>query len=75
MRASEDRTSRPLRKRRNIPCRSTFRTRTRAEVLSAVQPFIDLEQREVNVRGAAVLFETAEESYFGLIDGGGLVDL
>lgn len=49
--------------------RSTFRSRTREEVLSAVQPFIDLEQREVNVRGEAVLHEKPEETYYGLVDG------
>ncbi len=49
--------------------RSTYRSRTRREVLSAVQPFIDLVQREVNIRGAPDLYETAEEMYFGLLDG------
>lgn len=49
--------------------RSTFRTRTREEVLSAVQPFVDLVQREVDIRGAPVLYETPSELYYGLIDG------
>lgn len=49
--------------------RSTYRTRTRPEVLSAVQPFIDLVQRQVNVRGTAVLNETANETYYALLDG------
>ena len=49
--------------------RSTFRTRTRAEVLSAVQPFIDLVQREVNVRGEAVLHEDGSELFYALVDG------
>ncbi|RMF83616.1 MAG: hypothetical protein D6744_04345 [Planctomycetota bacterium] len=49
--------------------RSTFRTRTREEVLSAVQPFIDLVQREVNVRGEPVLHEQAAELYYALLDG------
>ena len=49
--------------------RSTYRTREDEEVLSAIQPFIDLVQREVNIRGAPELHETAEEIYFALIDG------
>ena len=49
--------------------RSTYRTREPEEVLSAVQPFIDLVQREVNVRGEPVLYDTAEGVYFGLLDG------
>lgn len=49
--------------------RSTYRTRTREEVLSAIQPFIDLVQRQVNVRGAAVLHEAADELHYALLDG------
>ncbi len=49
--------------------RSTYRTRTRAETLSAVQPFIDIVQREVNVRGEPDLFEGGDELYFALLDG------
>lgn len=49
--------------------RSTYRTRTRAEVLSAVQPFIDIIQREVNVRGEPILFESGDELYYALLDG------
>jgi ABC-type phosphate/phosphonate transport system substrate-binding protein len=49
--------------------RSTYRTREPQEVLSAAQPFIDLVQREVDVRGAPVLHETAQEIYYGLRDG------
>ncbi len=49
--------------------RSTFRTRTPEEVLSAAQPFIDLTQREVDVRGAPVLQDNAQDIYFGLLDG------
>ncbi len=49
--------------------RSTYRTREPEEVLSALGPFIDLVQREVNIRGAPALYESAEEIYFGLIDG------
>ncbi len=48
--------------------RSTYRTREPQEVLSAAQPFIDLVQREVNMRGAPVLHETAPEVYYGLLD-------
>ncbi len=48
---------------------STFRTREKAEVLSAIQPFIDLVQREVNIRGAAALYDTAEEVHLGLLNG------
>lgn len=49
--------------------RSTFRTREREEVLSAIQPLIDLIQREANVRGAPFLCEKPEEIYFALLDG------
>ncbi len=49
--------------------RSTYRTREPPEVLSAAQPFIDLVQREVNMRGAAVLHDGAPEAYYGLLDG------
>jgi len=49
--------------------RSTFRTREREEVLSVVQPFIDLTQLEVNIRGNAHLHETAEEIFYALLDG------
>ena len=49
--------------------RSTYRTREREEVLSAAQPFIDLEQREVNVRGEPALHEKADEAYFAMLDG------
>jgi len=49
--------------------RSTYRTRERQEVLSAVQPFIDLMQREVNIRGAAHLHEAADSLYYTMLDG------
>ena len=49
--------------------RSTYRTRTPEEVLAAVQPFIDLEQRQVNVRGEAVLYQQADEIFYALTDG------
>lgn len=49
--------------------RSTYRTREPEEVLSAVQPFIDLVQREVNIRGDAHLFETPEEMFHALSEG------
>ena len=49
--------------------RSTFRTRTPAEVLSAAQPFVDLTQREVAVRGAPVLHETPDQIYYALLQG------
>ena len=48
---------------------STYRTREKEEVLSAVQPFIDLVQREVNIRGEPELYDSAEQIYFGLLDG------
>jgi hypothetical protein len=48
---------------------STIRTRENAEVLAAAQPFIDLEQREYNVRGVADLWDKPDEIYFGLIEG------
>lgn len=50
-------------------CRSTFKTREPAEVLAAAQPFVDLAQRQVNVRGAPVLHETADEAYYALLEG------
>jgi len=46
--------------------RSTYRTREREEGLSAVQPFIDLVQREVNIRGDAQLYETAGEVFHAM---------
>ncbi len=49
--------------------RSTYRTREREEVLSAVQPFIDLVQREVNIRGDAHLFEAPDALFYALSDG------
>jgi hypothetical protein len=49
--------------------RSTFRTREPEEVLSAAQPFIDLEQKEVDVRGAPVLHEKPDQIYYALLDG------
>ncbi len=48
---------------------STYRTRTRQEVLSAIVPLLDNIQREVNVRSSVVLLEQPREIYFGLIDG------
>lgn len=47
--------------------RSTFHTREPAEVLAAAAPFIDLTQRDVAVRGAAVITETAGEIFYGLL--------
>lgn len=52
-----------------IAARSGYHTRTNQEVLSALAPLFDLIQREVNVRASAVLCETAQEVYFGLLDG------
>lgn len=49
--------------------RSTFRTREPEEVLSAVQPFIDLVQRETDIRGDADLFERVEPLYQGIAAG------
>lgn len=49
--------------------RSTFRTHEPEEVLSAIQPFLDLTQREVNVRADAELFEKADQAYYALLDG------
>jgi ABC-type phosphate/phosphonate transport system substrate-binding protein len=49
--------------------RSTYHTRENTEVLSALQPLVDLVQREVNVRSEPGLFDTAEEAYFALADG------
>ena len=49
--------------------RSTFRTRTPEEALSAVQPFLDIVQREVNVRSAPDLYERPADLYFALSDG------
>jgi ABC-type phosphate/phosphonate transport system substrate-binding protein len=48
---------------------STYRTRERTEVLSSLQPLIDQIQRESNVRSEAVLFDTPQQLYFGLLDG------
>lgn len=49
--------------------RSTFRTHEPEEVLAALEPFKDLEQREVNVRPEISLFETADQAHFALLDG------
>jgi hypothetical protein len=49
--------------------RSTFKTREREEVLSAAQPFIELTQRQVNVRGAPVLHETPDELFYYMLEG------
>jgi len=49
--------------------RSTYRTREPEEVLSVIQPFIDLVQREVNIRGDAHLHETADDVFYALLDG------
>jgi hypothetical protein len=49
--------------------RSTIRTREAHEALSAVLPLFDLEQRQVNVRAEAKVYEKPEECYFGLLDG------
>lgn len=49
--------------------RSTFKTREREEVLSAAQPFIDLTQRQVNVRGAPILHETPDELFYFMLEG------
>jgi ABC-type phosphate/phosphonate transport system substrate-binding protein len=49
--------------------RSTYRTREPVEVISAAQPFIDLVQREVDMRGAPELEDTPEETYYALLDG------
>ncbi len=49
--------------------RSTYRTRTPEEALSAAQPFIDIVHRDVNMRGQATLYETPQDLYFGLLDG------
>jgi ABC-type phosphate/phosphonate transport system substrate-binding protein len=48
---------------------STYRTREKTEVLSSLQPLIDQVQREVNVRSEAVLYDTPQQIYFGLLDG------
>lgn len=49
--------------------RSTYRTHEPEEVLAALVPFQDLEQREVNVRPEISLFETADAGYYALLDG------
>src|SRR5262249_32675267 len=49
--------------------RSTFRTREPEEVLSVVQPFLDLTQKEVAVRATVVLHQTPDEAYHALLDG------
>jgi len=49
--------------------RSTYKTREPEEVLSAVQPFIDLVQREVNIRGDAQLYETPDSLHYAMSDG------
>lgn len=48
---------------------STYRTREKTEVLSALQPLIDQVQREVNVRSAVDLLDTPQQQYFALLDG------
>jgi len=54
---------------RSGAARSTYRTRTRQEVLSSLAPLFDLIQREVNVRTSTILYENPKEIYFGLLDG------
>ena len=49
--------------------RSTYRTREPSEVLSAIEPFLDLTQREVNVRPDVRLFESPDALYFDLTEG------
>jgi ABC-type phosphate/phosphonate transport system substrate-binding protein len=49
--------------------RSTYRTRTPQEVLAAVQPFIELTQREVAVRVAPVLVNEPDDLFYGLKTG------
>lgn len=49
--------------------RSTYRTHEPEEVLAAIQPFLDLEQREVNVRADVSLFERADQAYYALLEG------
>lgn len=49
--------------------RSTFRTHEPEEVLSAIQPFLDLTQRDVNVRADVQLFERPAEAYYALAEG------
>jgi ABC-type phosphate/phosphonate transport system substrate-binding protein len=49
--------------------RSTYRTHDRQEVLAAVQPFLDIEQRRVNVRPDVALFEKPDAIFFAMADG------
>lgn len=49
--------------------RSTFRTHTPPEVFAAIQPFFDLEQRDVDVRADVALFETPDGLFYALSDG------
>lgn len=49
--------------------RSTFRTREPAEVMAAVQPFLDQTQRDVNVRATVALHERPEEIFHKLAGG------
>ncbi len=49
--------------------RSTYRTRTPAEVYSAAEPFLDIVQRDVNMRSEVVIYEDPRNMYFDIIDG------
>ena len=49
--------------------RSTWRTHEPEEVLSAAQPFVDITQRDVAVRGTPTLHETPEQLRDALLSG------
>jgi len=52
-----------------LVARSACHTRTNEEVLSALAPFFDRVQREVNLRATAALCEQAADICAGLLDG------
>lgn len=49
--------------------RSTYRTRTQQEVHSAAAPFLDIVERDVNMRADDILYENPQDMYFDLVDG------
>ncbi len=49
--------------------RSTYRTHDPQEVLAAVQPFLDIEQRRVNVRPQIALFEKPDAIFYEMSEG------
>ncbi len=49
--------------------RSTYHTRTPEEVLAAIQPFIDIVQRDVAMFPEALLYTSADRMFYDMADG------